>query len=92
MIFCDPSQQKFNADTAEAMYELARKTYDAEAENEEHSPTSFTKMKARVALGYYPFYPHQGYQKTDAADGLHVPDPQRFYLLQKALKSTPALL
>jgi DNA invertase Pin-like site-specific DNA recombinase len=91
VVFCDPNQQKFNADTAEAMYELARKAYDAEAENEERSQTSFTKMKARVALGYYPFYPHQGYQKTEAADGLHVPDPLRFYLLQKALKSTASL-
>jgi len=91
VIFCDPSQQKFNADTAEAMYELARKAYDAEVENEERSLTSLTKMKARVALGYYPFYPHQGYKKTDAEDGLHVPDPLRFSLLQKALKATANL-
>lgn len=74
-----------------AMYELARKAYDAEAENEERSQTSLTKMKARVALGYYPFYPHQGYKKTDAEDGLHVPDPLRFSLLQKALKATANL-
>lgn len=91
VVFCDPHQQKFNADTAEAMYELARKAYDAEAENEERSQTSTTKMKARVALGYYPFHPHQGYQKTEAADGLHVPDPLRFALLQKALKATASL-
>lgn len=91
VVFCDPNQQKFNADTAEAMYELARKAYDAEAENEERSQTSLTKMKARVALGYYPFHPHQGYKKTDAADGLHIPDPLRFNLLQKALKDTSSL-
>ena len=91
VIFCDPTQQKLNADTAEASYEIARKGYEAEAENEERSLTSFTKMKARVALGYYPFYPHQGYKKTDAADGLHVPDPLRFNLLRKALKATASL-
>lgn len=91
VVFCDPSQQKLNADTAEGSYEIARKGYEAEAENEERSLTSFTKMKARVALGYYPFYPHQGYKKTEAADGLHVPDQPRFSLLQKALKSTASL-
>ena len=91
VIFCDPSQQKFNADTAEAMYELARKAYDAEAENEERSQTAFTKMKERVRLGYYPFHAHQGYKKTDAEDGLHVPDQPRLNLLQKALKATSSL-
>ncbi|HKR81396.1 MAG TPA: recombinase family protein [Candidatus Saccharimonadales bacterium] len=87
VVFCDPSQQKFNADTAEASYEIARKAYEAEAENEERANTSLTKMKARVALGYYPFYPHQGYKKTEAADGLHIPDEPRFSLLQKSAES-----
>ncbi len=91
VVFCDPSQQKYNADTADAMYELAKKAYQAEAENEERSETSTTKMQERVRLGYYPFYPHQGYKKTDAADGLHVPDQPRFSLLQKALKATASL-
>lgn len=57
VIFCDPSQQKLNEDTAEGNYEIARKGYEAEAENEERSLTSLTKMKARVALGYLPFLP-----------------------------------
>jgi DNA invertase Pin-like site-specific DNA recombinase len=91
VVFCHPSQQKFNADTAEAMYELARKAYEAEAENEERSDTSTTKMKARVALGYYPFHSHQGYKKTPLEDGLHVPDKPRYSLLQTALKATAAL-
>ncbi|HEY4963570.1 MAG TPA: recombinase family protein [Candidatus Saccharimonadales bacterium] len=87
LIFCDPSQQELNGDNAKASYELARKGYDAEVENEERSNTSFTKMKARVDLGYYPFYPHQGYKKTDAEDGLHVPDQPRYNLLKQALRS-----
>lgn len=91
VVFCDPSQQKFNADNADAMYELAKKAYQAEAENEERSETSTTKMQERVRLGYYPFYPHQGYKKTDAEDGLHIPDQPRFSLLQKALKATASL-
>lgn len=91
VIFCDPSQQKFNANTAEAQYELARKAYQAESENEDKIIEVTTKMKDRVRLGYYPFYPHQGYKKSEAADGLHYPDQPRFSLLQKALKTTASL-
>lgn len=88
VIFCDPDQQKYNADNADAMYELAKKAHQAEAENEERSQTSITKMKERVRLGYYPFYPHQGYVKTEAEDGLHIPDDFRWPLLKQALKAT----
>ena len=91
LVFCDPSQQELNADNAKANYELARKGYEAEVENEERSNTSITKMQARVDLGYYPFYPHQGYKKTEAEDGLHIPDELRFGLLRKALKATASL-
>src|ERR1700679_3454905 len=91
LIFCDPSQQELNADNARASYELARKGYEAEVENEERTNTSNTKMKDRVRLGYRPFYPYQGYKKTAAADGLHVRDEPRFSLLQKALRATASL-
>src|ERR1700679_3442043 len=50
MIFYDPSQQELNADNARASYELARKGYEAEVENEERTNTSNTKMKDRVRL------------------------------------------
>ncbi|GAC1391545.1 MAG: hypothetical protein NVSMB46_04470 [Candidatus Saccharimonadales bacterium] len=88
VVFCHPSQRRFNADTADAMYELAKKAHQAESENEERTETSITKMQARVAQGYYPFYPHQGYKKTALEDGLHIPDYPRYGLLQKALKAT----
>ncbi len=92
LIFCDPSQHKYNGDTAEASYELARGSYDAEVENEERILTVTTKMKERVADGYYPFYPHLGYRKGTVA-GLHVRDDRgnRFKLLQTALKAISRL-
>jgi len=91
LIFCDPSQQELNGTDAKTFLKRVEKLVDAEQENEERSEVSNTRMKERVALGYYPFYPHQGYKKTAAADGLHVRDEPRFSLLQKALKATASL-
>lgn len=64
--------------------------FRAEASNHERITKTKDKMKARVSAGYYPFYPHQGYIRTDKADGLHIPDPNRFGLLQTALRAVSA--
>jgi hypothetical protein len=87
LIFCDPLQQKLNGTDPKTFLRRVEKLVEAEDENEERIQTSNTRMQQRVALGYYPFYPHQGYKKTIAADGLHIPDRPRFNLLQHALKA-----
>jgi site-specific DNA recombinase len=86
LIFCDSSQQQLNGTDPKTFLKRVEKLVDAEEENEERIQTSTSKMQSRVALGYYPFYPHQGYKKTSAADGLHIPDEPRFSLLQQALR------
>lgn len=88
LIFCDPSQRELNGTDPKTFLKIVEKLVEGELENEERSSVSNERMRQRVALGYYPFYPHQGYKKTDAADGWHVPDEPRFSLLQKALKAT----
>jgi len=88
LIFCDPSQQELNdADDPKAFLKIVEKLVQAEQENDERSALSLERMQARVRLGYYPFYPHQGYKRTDNADGLHVRDEPRYSLLREALKS-----
>ncbi len=91
LIFCDPSQKNLNGTDPKTFLKVVEKLVEGEVENEERSSVSNERMRQRVALGYYPFYPHQGYKKTEAADGWHVPDEPRFSLLQKALKATASL-
>jgi hypothetical protein len=91
VIFCDPSQQELNGTDPKTFLKRVEKLVEGELENEERASLSNERMRKRVALGYYPFYPHQGYKKTAAKDGYHVPDEPRFTLLQKALKATASL-
>jgi hypothetical protein len=88
LIFCDPSQKNLNGTDPKTFLKIVEKLVEGEMENEERSSVSNERMRQRVALGYYPFYPHQGYKKTEAEDGYHIPDEPRFTLLQKALKAT----
>ncbi len=83
LIFCDSGQRDLNEDTPEASLKLAQKAYDAEVDNRERSETSLSRMSARVRDGFYPFNTHAGYKKTEAEDGLHIPDEPRFSLLKK---------
>ena len=91
LIFCDPSQQELNGTDPKTFLKRVEKLVDAEVENDERSGVSNVRMKERVRLGYYPFHTYQGYKKTEAQDGLHIPDQPRFSLLQKALKATASL-
>ncbi len=86
LIFCDPGQRDLNEDTPEASLKLAQKAYDAEIANVERRDTALSRMSARVAAGYYPFNTHAGYKKTEAEDGLHIPDEPRFGLLQEGCR------
>ncbi|MFZ2512824.1 MAG: recombinase family protein [Candidatus Saccharimonadales bacterium] len=88
LIFCDTSQQELNGTDAKTFLKRVEKLVDAENENDERADVSSARMKARVEMGYYPFYPHQGYKKTEAADGLHIPDEPRYSLLKEALQAT----
>lgn len=83
LTFCDPSQRDLNEDTPEAKLKLAQKGYDAEVSNVERSETALQRMSQRVQKGYYPFYPHAGYKKTEAENGLHIPDEPTFSLLRR---------
>lgn len=92
LIFCDPSQRELNkADDPKTFLKIVEKLVEAEQDNEERIQVSTARMKERVARGYYPFYPHQGYKRTESQDGLHIPDGSRFLLLQQALKSVARL-
>lgn len=88
IIFCDPTQKELNGTDSRTFLRRVEKLVEAEAENEERAGISNVRMRERVNLGYYPFHTHQGYKKTDAGDGLHIPDEPRFSLLRKALKDT----
>ena len=63
--------------------------FQGEASNHERIVKTNDKMGARVAMGYYPSNPRQGYVKG-TVPGLHVPDNRldRFNLLKQALKAT----
>lgn len=91
LIFCDPSQKELNGTDPKTFLKIVEKLVEGELENEERASVSNVRMRERVRLGYYPFYPHQGYKKTEAEDGYHVRDEPRFTLLQKALKATASL-
>lgn len=80
------SQSELNEGTGFARLRELLTVYEAQASNEERSRKTTDKMKARVAAGYYPFYPRQGYKKSDTP-GLHAPDEPRFSLLQTALRA-----
>jgi site-specific DNA recombinase len=88
--FCDPSQHDLNGGDQLATLKRFLAIYEAEADNRERSETVTTKMKARVAEGYYPFRVHQGYRPSDTP-GFHVPDPARFPLLQQAFHDVLSL-
>lgn len=91
LIFCDPSQQGLNGTDPKTFLKIVEKLVEGEVENDERASVANVRMRERVRLGYYPFYPHQGYKKTEAEDGYHVPDQPRFSLMQKALKATASL-
>lgn len=61
------------------------KVFQAEASNDERITKTMNGLKARVKAGYYPFPVLQGYRRT-MIPGLFEPDPERFYLLQSAMK------
>src|ERR1700733_1191746 len=57
--------------------------YRAESSNIERSTKTTDKMKARVAVGYYPGAPKQGYQRS-MTPGLHEPKEPQWSMLKEA--------
>ena len=82
LIFCDPSQQSLNGADPKTFLKRVEKLVEGELENEEKASLAIERMRSRVLLGYYPFNNHAGYKKTEAEDGLHVPDEPKFSLLR----------
>lgn len=60
--------------------------FQAEASNHERITKAKDKMFAKMQAGYYPFNPRPGYRITDIPS-LHEPDPERFELIQEALRA-----
>lgn len=57
--------------------------FKAEASNQERITKTTEKMKARIAAGYYPGPPKQGYMRT-ATPGLHEPREPQWSMLKQA--------
>ena len=83
LYFCDPGQRNLNSGDQYAKLMLFIEGFKAESDNDSRSETTIARMKARYKAGYYISHPHAGYIKSEVA-GLHIPDPMRFQLLQKA--------
>jgi resolvase-like protein/recombinase len=83
LYFCDPAQRHLNSGDQYAKLMLFIEGFKAETDNDSRSETTIARMRARYNAGFYISHPHQGYMKSDIA-GLHVKDPERFELLQKA--------
>ena len=83
LYFCDPAQRHLNSGDQYAKLMLFIEGFKAETDNDSRSETTIARMRARYSAGYYISHPHQGYMKSDIA-GLHIKDPERFELLQKA--------
>ncbi len=86
ILFCDPQQRDLNGDNLMAKLKTAFKAYEAEADNDERIETVLSRMKARNREGYYLSHPKPGY-RTSTTPGLHMPDGERFTLLQQALRA-----
>lgn len=83
--FTATDQRHLNSDNQMSLLSTFFNAVQAEQENREKALANTQKMKARVASGYYPFRPLQGYIKTDVP-GIHDIDPVRFRLLKTAFK------
>ena len=59
--------------------------HGAESDNTKRAEKVTGHMKGRLMLGYWPFPVKAGYQRT-LTPGLHEPDPERFPLLQEAMR------
>jgi DNA invertase Pin-like site-specific DNA recombinase len=85
VVFCDSSQRHLNGDDQISELMLVLEGINTQKENKERAETTISRMKARYQAGYYISHPHQGYIKSDTP-GLHIKDPKRFNLLQKACR------
>lgn len=83
LYFCDPGQRHLNSGDQYAKLMLFIEGFKAETDNDSRTDTTIARMKARYKAGYYISHPHAGYMKSDVA-GIHIKDPERFELLQKA--------
>ena len=81
IIFCEPSQQYLNGDGEMTQLFLMMEAFKAESDNKSRGDTSASRMKSRIALGYYLSYPHMCYRKSDTP-GIHTPD-NNFPIVQK---------
>ena len=72
-------------ESQEATFKELIKVFTSEADNELRSSKVKSHMRATVARGYWPFPVKAGYRRT-LTPGLHEPDPERFSLLQKAIR------
>jgi DNA invertase Pin-like site-specific DNA recombinase len=75
-----------NPDDQAAVFDELIDVYKAEQSNNERITKTPEKQQSKMQAGYYPYAPLPGY-KTSETPSLHVPDPDRFHLLQTAFKS-----
>ena len=83
------SQPELNSGDMMAKFNKLFLIFRAEASNDERMKKSTAGLKARVMQGYYPFPIPQGYAKTETP-GLYKQDPDRFTLLQTAIREVLA--
>jgi len=85
LVFCDPSQRYLNGNDQYTRLMLMIEAVKAEMDNDSRRETVIARMKSRYSQGYYISKPHAGYIKS-SIPGLHIPDPERFKLLQECGK------
>lgn len=79
------SQPELNTDDIYAKFHKLVEVFKAESSNVERQRKTIVGMTARFQAGYSPRRILQGYLRTETP-ALHAPDPERFHLLQKAMK------
>lgn len=78
------SKPELSGEDQRAVFDEMIDIYRAESSNIERSTKTTDKMKAKIALGYYPGHPHIGYVKGEIK-GLHVPHEPNWSLLREAM-------
>ncbi|HSE61142.1 MAG TPA: recombinase family protein [Candidatus Saccharimonadales bacterium] len=73
------------------LFEEMIDVFKAEASNIERITKTTEKMKARVAAGYYPGQPKQGYRRT-LTPGLHEPRDPQWSMLKEAFDEVLSLV
>lgn len=79
------SKPELSGEDQRAVFDEMIDIYRAESSNIERSTKTTDKMKAKIALGYYPGHPHIAYMKSETK-GFHVPQEPNWSLLRGAMR------